>query len=107
MSNTVGPSHEHRTSMLTVADATVAEDRVAELVEGFRAMVGEGLPEGLLRTELLRGRDGRWRVQSLWRERADLDALRSSGKPPAALELFRSVGSEHTHDVFFVEVTAG
>jgi hypothetical protein len=92
---------------LTVVSATVSPERESELTEGFRRLAAARRPEGLLRTELLRGQNGTWRIQTLWRDRAVLEALRTSGKPPAALELFRSVGADHTHEFFFVEQSYG
>jgi quinol monooxygenase YgiN len=89
--------------VMTVASAVVAPDREAELMDGFRAISETALPDGLLRTELLRGQHGTWRVQSLWRDRAALEAVRLSGQRPAALELFERVGADHSHDFFFVE----
>jgi heme-degrading monooxygenase HmoA len=90
--------------VLTVVDAVVPGSREPELVAGFRALAAaEDQPPGLLRSELLRGQEGRWRIQTLWRDRAAVVALRQSGRPPAALELLRSVGAEHTHEVFTVE----
>jgi hypothetical protein len=47
-----------------------------------------------------------WRVETLWRDRAALESVRTSGEPPAALELFRRVGADHAHDVYFVAVGA-
>ncbi len=89
--------------VVTVVRARVAEDREAELVQGFRDLVaGEALP-GLLRTELLRGQDGTWCVQTLWESREAVVALRQQGRPPAALELLRRLGATPEHDVLTVE----
>jgi len=60
-------------------------------------------PDGLLRSELLRGQAGLWRIQTTWRDRDAIIALRQSGKPPAALELLDRLGAEHSHGVFAVE----
>ena len=59
------------------------------------AVIAEALsvPGGLVRTELLRGRDRQWRIQTLWRDRAALDAMRSAPEPPAAPNSFRRVGA--------------
>jgi quinol monooxygenase YgiN len=92
--------------VLTVVTANVEESREAELVDGFRRLLAAPLPDGVLRTELLRGRDGVWRVETLWRDRAALESVRTSGEPPAALELFRRVGADHAHDVYFVAAGA-
>lgn len=90
-------------AVLVVVNATVAADREAELIAGYRDLSARALPDGLLRAELLRGQNGTWRIQSLWRDMASLRTLADSGEPPAALELLRRVGAEHTHDVFEVE----
>lgn len=88
--------------IVTVVDAVVAAERESELVEGFRKLVASGSPDGLLRTELLRGQEGRWRIQTTWRDRESVMALRAAGKPPAALALLNDVGATHTHAVFSV-----
>jgi len=92
--------------VLTVITAAVEASREAELLDGFRRLLAGPLPDGVLRTELLRGREGTWRVETLWRDRGALESVRSGGDPPAALELFREVGADHTHDVFFVAAGA-
>jgi hypothetical protein len=88
--------------ILTSVSAEVDPSRNGELVDGFSALVGGALPDGLVRTELLRGGDGTWRIQSLWRDRAALMAAREAGERPAALMLFERVGAEHAHEVFTV-----
>jgi quinol monooxygenase YgiN len=89
--------------ILTTVTATVDPQRETELTTGFREITARALPDGLIRTELLRGRNGTWRIQSLWRDRAALEAVRNSAEPPAALELFSKVGADHSHEVFTVE----
>ncbi len=89
--------------IVTVVDATVASEREADLLDGYRRMMDAPKPDGLLRSELLRGQGGRWRIQTTWRDRDALIAVRMSGRPPAALELLDGVGAEHSHDVFSVE----
>jgi hypothetical protein len=89
--------------ILTEVSATVDASRETELVEGFREITSGRTPGGLIRTELLRGQDGRWRIQTLWRDRATLDAMRSGAEPPAAPRLFSSVGAEPSLQVYEVE----
>jgi heme-degrading monooxygenase HmoA len=89
--------------ILTAVTATVDANRESELTSGFRKLTAAPMPDGLIRTELLRGQNGSWRIQTLWRDRAALEAVRASPEPPAALELFRSVGADHSHEVFSVE----
>ncbi len=89
--------------IVTVVDATVDADREQDLVAGYRQMTQGPIPDGLLRSELLRGQGGRWRIQTTWRDRDSLMAMRRGGRAPAALELFDAVGAEHSHGVFEVE----
>ena len=90
--------------VLTEVRATVGPDRVDDLVAGFRQLLRSSTPDGLLRTELLRGPEGQWRIQTLWRDKAALDAMRAASEPPAAPSLFRSVGADPSLTV--LEVTA-
>ena len=82
-----------RGRVLTEVRASVDPSRQAALVAGFEALLAESPPEGLLRTELLYA-DGEWRIQTLWRDREALVAMRSSTDEPAAPKLFRSVGAQ-------------
>ena len=89
--------------ILTEVSATVDASRETELVEGFREITSGRTPDGLIRTELLRGQHGRWRIQTLWRDRATLDAMRARPEPPAAPRLFSNVGAEPSLQVYEVE----
>jgi hypothetical protein len=93
--------------IVTAVDAVVAADRESDLLEGFAALNATAKPDGLVRSELLRGQDGSWRIQTTWRDRDALIALRASGEPPAALLLLDRIGAEHTHGVFSVEQSYG
>ena len=91
--------------VLTEVSAVVAKEHESALLAGFRELLGDPVPDGLLRTELLRGSDGQWRIQTLWRNRTALDAMRAGPQPPAAPELFRRVGASPALTVF--EITEG
>ncbi|MEA2715854.1 MAG: hypothetical protein QOI99_171 [Actinomycetota bacterium] len=93
--------------VVTAVDATVDPEREQDLLDGYRQMISAPKPDGLVRSELLRGQGGRWRIQTTWRNREALVALRTSGHPPAALELLDRVGAEHSHGVFTVEESFG
>ncbi|KJK10695.1 hypothetical protein UB45_18390 [Terrabacter sp. 28] len=75
-------------NILTIVSADVAEGRAGDLVQAFERLLGAGLPEGLLETRLLGDGRGHWAIHSLWRDRAALDAMRTSSEP-AAPALFR------------------
>ena len=93
--------------ILTAVSARVDADRVEELVEGFRRLGDGPAPAGLLRSELLRGPDERWVVQTLWRDREALDAMRADVDVPAAPQLFIDVGARPTLEVFEVAAALG
>src|SRR5438874_2287946 len=93
--------------ILTEVSAVVATDRVPELLDRFQRLLNQAMPDGLMRTELLRGDDDIWRIQSLWRDRGALDAMRAGPEPPAALQLFREVGAEPTLRVLSVKARGG
>ena len=94
---------EHR-HVLTEVRAMVHPSREDDFVAGFRRLVAGPTPDGLLRSELVRT-GGEWRIQTLWRDREALEAMRSGGDEPAAPALFRSVGSEPELTVLEVVVT--
>jgi len=79
---------------MTEVSATLPADRGGEVGTAFAALLERPLPDGLIRTELLAGRDGEWRIQTLWRDQAALDAMRVGPEPPAAPTLFRQLGAE-------------
>jgi quinol monooxygenase YgiN len=91
------------TQVMTAVTAIVAPEKETELTDGFRDLTAGPKPDGLVRSELLRGQKGVWRIQSVWRDREALEAMRSSGDRPSALSLFDKVGAEHSHEVFWVE----
>jgi hypothetical protein len=86
--------------ILTVVSATVDTNREAELVAGFRNLLVDSVPDGLLHTQLLKGANGGWQIQTLWRDRAALEKMRSASEPPAAPRLFRSVGADPMLQIF-------
>ena len=90
--------------ILTSVALVVPEDRDGDVLPAYRTLIADGhRPDGLLRSELLRGQGGRWVVQTLWRDREAIVAARESGARPAALLLAAQVGAEHSHDVLTVE----
>jgi heme-degrading monooxygenase HmoA len=88
--------------VLTVVSAAVGEDGRERLIGGFRELLKGPVPDGLLRTELLRGPGDRWRIQTLWRDREALETMRSGAEPPAAPALFRRVGGEPSLEIWEV-----
>ena len=93
--------------ILTVVSATVDAGRESELLAGFHSLIGAPVPDGLLRTQLLRGDGGDWQIPSLWIDRDALDRMRASSEPPAAPRLFRSVGADPSLRILEVTVEHG
>ncbi|MEY9969131.1 hypothetical protein ABIA33_007218 [Streptacidiphilus sp. MAP12-16] len=91
--------------VLTEVSGVVRTEREADFLAAYRDLVARPLPDGLVRTELLSGPDGRWRIQTLWRDRAALDAMRASLDGPAAPKLFRDAGADPELALF--DVAAG
>jgi quinol monooxygenase YgiN len=88
------------TRILTEVSAVIPANNADAVVPAFEELLTKPLPEGLLRTELLRGSDGEWRIHSLWRDQDALDAMRAGPEPPAAPALFRRLGGEPTLRVY-------
>jgi hypothetical protein len=88
--------------ILTEVSARVPET-AGDVRAEFARLLEAPLPDGLLRTELLRGGDDEWRIQSLWRDQAALDAMRSGSEPPAAPALFKRLGAEPVLRILRVE----
>lgn len=93
--------------VLTEVSGIVAPEREADLREAYRDVLAHPLPDGLVRTELLDGGNGRWRVQTLWRDRAALEAMRAGAEPPAAPRIFRAVGAEPELQIYDVVARGG
>jgi hypothetical protein len=86
--------------VVTVVRGQVPTNREAELIGGFAGLKNDPRPAGLLKSELHRGEDGWWQIQTVWRDRTALDAMRAGSEPPAAPRLFRQVGAEPTLQIY-------
>ena len=91
--------------VITILEAAVAPDRVADLKAAFSG-AGSQVPPGLLRTDLIAAAKDptHWRIQTLWSSREALDAMRQTGTPAGVL-MFRAAGAEPTLSVFDVVAT--
>lgn len=89
--------------IVTAVVAEVPEDKEAEFLDGYRALLASEKADGLLRSELLRRTDGGYVIQTVWRDHDALTAARKKNTPPAALALLDEVGAKHFHNVFTIE----
>ena len=92
--------------VLTVLEGTLAPGRATDLESAFRAATGQA-PPGLVRSHLICSTADRthWRIETLWRSREALDAMRRSGATPAGVLMFRAAGAEPTLAIFEVSAT--
>ncbi len=105
MSDRVGDEDSASIRVVSEVSAVVRPEQEDEFLAGFREMVALPRPDGLLRTELLRGSDGQWRIQTLWRDLDALASTRVTPEPPrTAPQVFRSVGAEPTLEILDVEL---
>ena len=90
--------------VLSEVSATVHPNREGAFLAGFEELVSLPRPDGLLRTELLRGPAGEWRIQTLWRDLEALAATRVTPEHPrTAPQVFHSVGAEPILEILDVE----
>jgi len=88
--------------IMTEVSAVVASDRADDVAGAFAEVLQRPLPDGLIRPEPLAGRDGDWKVQTLWRDQAALDAMRAGPEPPAAPAMFRQLGAEPVLRIYYI-----
>jgi heme-degrading monooxygenase HmoA len=81
----------------TFVKALVPENRREQFESGYRSLRKEStaFPPGLERSFLLKDTKipGMYTIQTIWTSRELLEAMRSSGTKPKALELFEKVGA--------------
>jgi len=84
--------------VLTVLEARVAPDRVPDLLRAFEETRTSAVPPFIVRSFLLRSDQDPdvWRIMTVFRSRADLDAMRGSGQTPRGVAIFRAAGAEPT-----------
>jgi len=84
--------------VVTMVSAHIAQEREAQVVDGFSAAVRAGMPERR-HTSLLRGDNGLWRIVTFWHSRSDLDGYLASTRTPFAVRLLESAGGRPTVEV--------
>lgn len=90
--------------VLTVLEARVHPERVADLLRAFEESRTSPVPPFLVRSFLVRSVQDRdvWRILTVFRSREDLDAMRASGETPRGVAMFREAGAEPTLSLFEV-----
>ncbi|MBF9072753.1 hypothetical protein [Streptacidiphilus fuscans] len=88
--------------VLAEVDVRVAAEHEGQLIAAYHRLIALPPPDGLLQTELLRGQDGGWRIQTLWADRLALEAVRASSEGPTAPHLFRDLDADVSFEIFEV-----
>jgi antibiotic biosynthesis monooxygenase len=90
--------------VLTILEASVPQARHADLQAAYRSAAHETFPPGLVRSTLLQATNDRtlWRIETLWKSREALDAMRGTGTTRGLL-IFRAASAEPTLTVFDIQ----
>ncbi len=91
-------------NVMTILEAHVATDKQAVLTAAYKRSVAK-LDAGIEQTFLAHSNADPtlWRIITVWRDRAALDAMRASGETPRGVLIFREAGAEPSLTVFVVE----
>jgi hypothetical protein len=82
--------------VLTVLEAQVSPERWDALRESYGARVQLIDSGPVVESFLVQGTEdaSTWRIVTVWRDQASLDAMRSSGETPTGVLIFRDAGAE-------------
>lgn len=94
--------------VITVLHAEVAADRVADLERAYREATAQ-LPAEIVETFLLRdaAQANSFRILTVWRSRAALEAMRASGVKPKGVQIFEDAGATPRLSVLDVLIHRG
>lgn len=81
-------------SVVSIISGRLPAENVEGLVAAYRAAVAAGIPSGILATYALNAGGGEVRIMTVWRSRADLEAMIATGEEPLARRLIREAGGE-------------
>ena len=81
--------------VMTVLEARVSMENRPQLKAAYSSAI-RNLESGIVETFLTADtKDGNlWRIYTIWEDRAALDAMRSSGKPPRGVLIFKEAGAD-------------
>jgi quinol monooxygenase YgiN len=87
--------------VLTALEGRVAPERATALQDAYDGVAVQALPPGFIRSQLVRSAADPtlWRIETLWRSRGALDAMRGQGTPAGVL-IFRAASAEPTLTIF-------
>lgn len=90
---------------MTIPEANVPQDRLAEVREVFAEGTAQ-LPPEIMETYLVRDtrNPALFRLRTVWRSREALERMRASGVKPKGVQMFEAVGAEPKLSAFEVVV---
>src|SRR5262245_22938361 len=86
---------------VTIVEGAIDSPREADLVSAWDEIT-TSLPDGLIESFLLRGKEGTWRIATVWESEEIVVAMRAAGEP-AAPAMFRRAGSDPSVSMWTVE----
>ena len=94
--------------LMTVLEARVPEDRLADVEAVFRDGMKGGLPEEIVETFLVRDREdpALFRLTTIWKSMEALLAMRNSGVRPKGVLMFEAVDARPDLTAYDVVVHA-
>jgi len=87
--------------VITIVEGEIKPEQEEAFINSFNAL--NEIPKGLLKSYILQGKtDGLWQVLSMWESEEALAYMQKTTTTPAAIELFKNLGSKPTVRVVFV-----
>ncbi len=82
--------------VMTILEAQVTPERWDALRDSYEARARLPASGAIVESFLVQGTDdpGTWRIVTLWRDQAALDAMRGSGETPTGVLIFRDADAE-------------
>ncbi len=90
------------TFVVTVLEARVPPERVADLQAAYAEAARGPFPSGLLRSALLRQRTEptQWRIETVWQSQEALAAMRQAPGKPRGVQIFEAAGAQPSLSIF-------
>lgn len=90
------------TFVVTVLEASVLPQRVADLRAAYAEAAQGPFPPGLVRSALLqlRSDQSRWRIETVWQSQEALSAMRQAPGKPRGVQIFEAAGAQPTLTIF-------
>lgn len=88
--------------VVTVLEARVLPERVADLQAAYTEAAHGPFPPGLVRSSLLQQRSDQtqWRIETVWQSQDALAAMRQSPAKPRGVQIFEAVGAQPSLSIF-------